>query len=128
MRKAAFVLFVLAFALPLMAGDPFNTAPAPKPHKFWDKTNIVLQTFNAAAQAADLITTEQDLQNPHLREANPVLQSAAARYGFKFAAVGLSLTASYAAYRTGHYRLARAIPIVLGAPSAVAAAHNATLR
>ena len=78
--------------------------------------------------AADIITTQQALQVPGTREANPLGQSGGARYALKFAGFGAGIGISYALHRTGHYKAARIVPMIIGVPFLAAALHNASIR
>ena len=92
--------------------------------QFFNKAEIVTLSFSAGLMAADIITTNQALHRPGAYEANPLGQSAASRYALKVAGCGAGLGISYAMYRTGHYKAARVVPLILGVPSGIAAIHN----
>ena len=77
--------------------------------------------------AADLITTHQALKVPGAREANPLAQSEGARFALKFAGLGAGMGISYALRRSGHYKAAQFVPILIGIPSFAAAIHNSRI-
>jgi hypothetical protein len=84
-------------------------------------------SIGAAMMAADIVTTNRDLQMSGTRELNPLAQSPASRYALKFAAFGAGMGMSYMMHKTGHHKMERIIPLILGIPSAAAAAHNAEI-
>jgi hypothetical protein len=99
-------------------------SPAPV-HRFLDAKNIALQSLNALIMAADLASTRRALQVPGTRELNPLSRSEGAQISLKVAGVGAGLGIAYMMHRTGHHKAERIVPLILGVPSAVAAAHNA---
>ncbi len=127
-KKAFVLLFVLglwparasaaAGANPMMVEQP---APA---HRFLDARNIALQSINAIMLGADVVSTKRALQAPGAREANPLAQSQAALLTLKFAGVGAGWGIAYAMHKSGHHRAERLIPLIFGAPSAIASIHN----
>ena len=130
-RKRAFaLLFALIVtslgSTALAAGPPAVIQPPPiQAPKFFTKSRIISLSIGAAMMTADIFTTRQALKTPGAYEANPIGQSAAARYGLKFAGMGAGIGISYALHRTGHYKAARFVPLIIGIPSAAAAIHNA---
>ncbi len=114
-------------APPGMAAPALLQRPAPV-HKFFDGPKILLLGISAAMMAADIATTRQALQVPRSREANPLAQSSGALYALKFAGFGAGLGISYMMHRTGHYKAERIVPLIVGVPSANAAAHNVRIR
>ena len=98
--------------------------PAPV-HKFLDGPNVLVFGISAGMMAADLATTKQALQVPGSREMNPLAKSPASLSALKFAAFGAGLGVSYMMHKTGHHKAERIVPLILGVPSVMAAAHNA---
>lgn len=126
-RKFAFALiFALSFSTSIAraAGSPVIVQSPAQPSKFFTRTRIFTLSVGAAMMAADIITTHQALQVPGAREANPLGQSEGARYALKFAGFGAGVGISYALHRTGHYKAARWVPMIIGIPSFAAAIHN----
>ncbi|MFZ0964590.1 MAG: hypothetical protein WAO35_27340 [Terriglobia bacterium] len=111
-------------ALPVVAAPTVARRPA-SVHKFINGPNVLMLGVSAAMMAADLATTKQALQVPGTRELNPLAQSPASSYALKFAGFGAGLAASYMMHRAGHYKAERTILMLIGGPSAIAAAHNA---
>ncbi len=126
-----FALIVTLFASNALAAGPaamLQPPPATQRPKFFTNQRIIMLSVGAAMMAADMITTERALQTPGAREANPLGQSEGARFALKFAGFGAGLGISYALHRTGHYKAARIVPMIIGVPSFAAAIHNATIR
>ena len=110
------------------AADPMVvTQPAPV-HHFWDTANVGLQAIGAALLAADVATTQRALQVPGTHEMNPLAQSQGALMALKVAGFGAGIGLSYMLHRSGHHKIERIIPLIMGIPSGVSAAHNATIR
>lgn len=128
--RRSFVL-VLAMGICLtpssaMAGPNPMLVESPVPaHRFFDAKNIGLQSINVLIMAADIASTKQALQVPGTHEMNPVSGSQGGMLALKFAGVGAGLGIAYMMHRSGHHKAERVIPLILGAPSALAAAHNA---
>jgi hypothetical protein len=100
----------------------------PPVHHFFDAKNVTLQLLNVSMLAADVISTRRALQVPGAREANPLAQSQVALLTLKFAGVGAGWGLAYAMHKSGHHKAERFIPVLFGAPSAVAALHNKGIR
>ena len=117
---------LILYAPAVKAADPaVIQAPVFKPHRFLDKQNITIFTIDAVAMAADLVTTRRALEVPGAHEANPLMQSPSGAIAIKFGALGAGVGITYMLHKSGHHRAERLVPIILGVPSAVAAAHNA---
>ena len=96
------------------ASAPGNTlllTASRRQHRFFDKANLVLHGWNAAAESYDAITTRRTGQPIH--ELNPFgalfvnhgwSGQAVFSYGF---GVGGHLLTSYLLHRTGHHKLER---------------------
>ena len=113
-------------SLAAAAGDkPKPVQRAAPVHKFLDAKNIGLQCANVLVMAADQASSRRALQVPGTSELNPLARSQGALLGLKVAGMGAGLGMAYVMHRTGHHKLERIVPVVFGAPSAVAAVHNA---
>ena len=98
-------------------------------HRFWDKTNIILHSANAAAQTADAISTQRFLRLGY-EEKNPLARplvtngwkgQVVVNYGF---GVGGTLLGSYIAHWKGWHNLERLIPVLVAVPVGALAWHN----
>ncbi len=120
---------VLAFCLipsALIGADPAVIQPPPaRPHHFFDAQNIGAFSLNAIMMAADLATTHRALEVPGAREANPLMRSQSGAIAMKAATMGAGIGIAYMLHKSGHHRAERLLPIFMGAPSGIAAAHNA---
>ena len=120
MRALVLALLLLSSAAVLRAEEG---------RRFWDRTNLRLHLINVAAQSIDAYSTQRSL-GKGTRESNPLARplvnhgwkgQVAASYGF---GVGGTLVASYLFHRFGHHRLERITPVIVAAPTAVAAGVN----
>lgn len=88
------------------------SAPLPA-HHFFDKTNLVLNGWNVAAESYDAITTRRGLNGQPIHELNPlgalfVNHGWGGQAAFSFGlGVGGPLLTSYLLHRTGHHKLER---------------------
>jgi len=105
--------------------NPMLVESPPPVHRFLDAKNLGLQSLNALLMAADLASTRHALQVPGTREMNPLSRSQGAMIALKVAGAGAGLGIAYLMHRSGHHKAERVIPLILGVPSALAAAHNA---
>jgi hypothetical protein len=114
----------------LMAGaDPAVIQPPAVPaHHFLDARNIGVISLNSIIMAADIATTRRALQAPGAYEANPLMRNQEAAIALKAASVGAGVGVAYMLHKSGHHKAERYIPMFLGVPSAIAAAHNASIR
>jgi hypothetical protein len=128
-QKASILVVVIGLLLSpsaVMAGaDPAVIQSPPPVHRFLDGQNVALHTLNAIIMAADIATTRRALQVPGASEANPLMKSQGAMISLKVASVGAGLGIAYMLHKSGHHKAERLVPLFLGVPSAVAAAHNA---
>ena len=114
MKKLLFLLFVVAFPLNLFAQEN------PQPHRFWDKTNLILHGSNAFVQAIDASVTQHDLQAggvEHNPLARPFVERGWGRqaaYSFGIG-VGATLALSYFAHKKDWHKLERLIPLSVAA-------------
>ena len=101
---------------PLLRGVLQQTAPLDKQHVFFDKGNLVLHSWNLAAETFDAVTTRRAQHGRPINELNPFAAvfvnrgwggQIAFSYGF---GVGGPLLTSYLLHRTGHHKLERWVP------------------
>src|SRR5690348_5545348 len=99
-------------------------------HRFLDKTNLVLHSWNVAAETYDAITTRRQIQGGRINELNPFGAlfvnhgwggQLAFSYGF---GVGGPLLTSYMLHRTGHHKLERWVPVLNATGSTFAGSWN----
>lgn len=125
-RLLAFILVILAAALPALAQIPdapsSTPRPAqgqantrsPEPHRFWDKTNVLLFAGVAGARALDGASTMY-MRNRGVDEwllTNEVVDNHVA-FGFiEAAGVAASVGLSYLFHRTGHHKIERVVSII----------------
>jgi len=128
-RRAFILLLMMGFCLipssALAGANPMVVENPPPVHRFLDAKNFGFQSLNALIMAADLASTQRALQVPGTREMNPLSRSQGAMIALKVAGAGAGLGIAYMMHRTGHHKAERVIPLILGVPSALAAAHNA---
>ena len=103
----------------VMQSPPVNT------HRFLDARNIGVFSVSAIIMAADLRTTRNALKVPGTYEANPLMRNQGAAIAMKTATVGASVGIAYLLHKSGHHKAERYVPLFMGVPSAIAAAHNA---
>ena len=149
LAKAAMVLLAIAaLSSSAVAADPASasasetiepgiyaaspTLPeAPKPHRFWDKTNTMLFAGVVAVNTADFVVTRQNLQSGG-QELNPVTRVFAgnsATLALNFAGETVAtMGIAYMFHRTGHYRLERMTSLVAISYSAPAVIYSGTHR
>ena len=129
LTKRAFIwLLVVAlnvtFALGATGVSPIQVEPSNPPHHFFDAKNVCLQSMSILGMAADVASTHRALEVPGTRELNPLTRSQGDLIALKLVGLGAGLGIAYMMHRSGHHKVERAIPLVLGVPSALAAAHN----
>jgi hypothetical protein len=131
--------FVLAFLLlpavclgqqaPVLAA-PLLGVPARESHRFFDRKNVALHAWNAAAETYDAITTRRGLNGRPVNELNPFGQlfvnrgwggQAVFSYGF---GVGGPVLTSYLLHRTGHHKLERWVTALNASGSTFAGTWN----
>jgi len=138
MRTICFLLCLLMGAvccaqqMPLarpVSNKMLVSAPGPE-HHFFDKTNLALHGWNAAAETYDAITTRRSLGGRPIHELNPFgalfvnhgwYGQAVFSYGF---GVGGPLLTSYLLHRTGHHKLERWVISLNAAGSTIAGSWN----
>ena len=91
------------------------------PSHFWTRQQIVAQSMNAAARAADVAQTCYHLRNGW-REAWEPSQSCTGVAMWTFSGVPASIGTSYLLHRRGHERMARWTPYLFTAGSVAAIA------
>ncbi len=127
-RAFNLALVIGLFLVPtaLMGADPAVIQPPPRTaHHFLDAQNIGLLSLNALMMAADLATTRRALQVPGTYEANPLMKSQGTAIALKAGTIGMGVGIAYMLHKSGHHKAERIIPLFMGVPSAIAAAHNA---
>jgi hypothetical protein len=127
--RALFLAIALGLCLipsTLRGADPaVIQSPPTTLHHFMDAQNIGAFSLNAIMMAADLATTRRALQVPGTHEENPLMRSQGVAIVMKVGVVGAGIGIAYMLHKTGHHRAERLLPIFMGMPSAIAAAHNA---
>lgn len=138
MRKICFLLCILTgtacSAQQMQQASPVSNsllASAVHPeHRFFDKTNLALHSWNLAAETYDAITTRRALGGRPIHELNPFGAlfvnrgwggQAAFSYGF---GVGGPLLTSYLLHRTGHHKLERWVVAINALGSTTAGSWN----
>jgi hypothetical protein len=83
--------------------------PAPLPHHFWDRTNILLFSVVAASRALDYASTKNMLARGRQEILIPddIVYSSAGFPSLEAAATATSVGFSYLLHRTGHHKLER---------------------
>lgn len=140
--------FVLMFAVLAMCGTPAAAAqknhpdprtsfqkatPAPHvaegPHRFFDRTNVVLFTEVAAVRALDFTSTERfrKLGDNEVLLTNSIVDNKPLFAGIEIAGTALSIGVSYWLHRTGHHKLERWVSAVHIGVGAVGDIHNYSL-
>ena len=115
-------------------GAPVSSAllgSAPRlEHRFFDKRNLALHGWNAAAETYDAITTRRSLGGRPIHELNPFGAlfvnhgwggQVVFSYGF---GVGGPLLTSYVLHRTGHHKLERWVTALNAIGSTAAGSWN----
>jgi len=136
MRTVGSAAFVLALVLSSFAQESKTLAQEPTPdlreaqHRFMDKTNLMLHSWNVAAETYDAVTTRRQLRGGRINELNPFGAlfvnhgwggQLAFSYGF---GVGGPLLTSYMLHRTGHHKLERWVPVLNASGSTFAGSWN----
>ena len=138
MQKFSVFFILLAAAVCVAQHQPavssvFDSSlvSAPRPqHRFLDKPNLLLHSWNAAAETYDAITTRRALNGRPVHELNPFgalfvnhgwAGQAIFSYGF---GVGGPLLTSYLLHRTGHHKLERWVTAVNACGSTTAGSWN----
>lgn len=99
-------------------------------HRFFDKTNLALHSWNFAAETYDAITTRRDTNGAGIHELNPFGAlfvnhgwggQTLFSYGF---GVGGPLLTSYLLHRTGHHKMERWVTAINALGSTTAGSWN----
>src|SRR5690242_12732012 len=111
-----FMLITVSVGSTTMAAVKSALIQSPPVHgtKFFTKKKIVTLSIGAAMMTADILTTRQALKVPGAREANPLGQSAGSRYALKVGGMAAGIGISYGLHRSGHYKAARWVPLIIG--------------
>ena len=123
-----FILIAVSISSTALAAALVQPRKVHATNKFFTKKRIVALSIGAAMMTADVLSTQRALKVPGAREANPLGQSAGGRYALKLGGMAAGIGISYALHRSGHYKAARLVPIIIGIPSAAAAIHNSRIR
>lgn len=104
--------------------------PAPLPHHFWDRTNILLFSAVAASRALDYASTKNMLARGRQEILIPddIVYSSAGFPSLEVAATATSIGFSYVLHRTGHHKLERWLSIGHIGVTDFGAARNYSLR
>ena len=138
MRSICVLLYLLAGAVCLAQQAPPSPPLSnellgrarPAEHRYFDKTNLALHGWNAAAETYDAITTRRGLGGAPIHELNPFgalfvnhgwAGQAVFSYGF---GVGGPLLTSYLLHRTGHHKLERWVTAINALGSTTAGSWN----
>lgn len=85
-----------------------------RPHRFFDKTNMMLFTGVAAVRALDFTSTQHFRSYGHneVLLTNSIVDNKPLFASIEVAGTALSIAAAYIFYRTGHYKLERWVSII----------------
>jgi len=120
------ILTACVFPASLLAADPaVIQRPPVQKHRFFDARNVGVMSISAIIMAADISTTRSALKVPGTHEANPLMRNQGAAIAMKTATVGAGIGIAYMLHKSGHHKAERLVPLFMGVPSAIAAAHNA---
>jgi hypothetical protein len=99
--------------LPAIARRPPAAGSAALPHRFWDRTNVLLFSGVAAARTLDYFSTKNMLRRGREEILIPddVVYSSAGFPSLEAAAAATSVGLSYVLHRTGHHTLERWLSI-----------------
>ncbi len=144
-RAAGIVLALVMAAAParLLAGQrrnqaqsqakpPVETQPrqlVESPHRFFDKTNLMLFAGVAAVRALDFTSTQHFRHNGHneVLLTNSIVDNKPLFAGIEVAGTALSIGVAYWLHRTGHHKLERWVSVVHIGVGAFGDIHNYTL-
>ncbi len=103
--------------------------PKLKPHRFFDRTNLMLFAGVAAVRTLDFTSTQHFRHNGHneVMLTNSIVDNKPLFAGIEVAGTALSIGVAYLLYRTGHYKLERWVSIIHIAVGATGDIHNYTL-
>lgn len=106
-----------------------QTSQPPRPHRFFDKTNLMLFAGVAAVRALDFTSTEhfRRLGNNEVLLNNSIVDNKPLFAGIEVAGTALSIGAAYWLHRTGHYKLERWVSIIHIGVGLVGDIHNYSL-
>jgi len=111
-----------------------QTSAPVTPHRFFDKTNLILTVVESGALLADGITTQRALRRyPDSTYEGDPLARPFVSHGWPGQVAGGALVLSadlgirYLLHRANHHRVERWIPVILTSSSVVGAIHNAWL-
>jgi len=110
--------------LPTHASQPLRS-----PHRFFDKTNLMLFAGVAAVRALDYTSTRhfRSLGHNEVLLSNNIVDNKPLFAGIEVAGAALSIGLSYWLHRTGHHKLERWVSIVHIGAGAFGDIHNYSL-
>ena len=107
-------------------GQPSTEEP---PHRFWDKTNLMLFAGVAAVRTLDFTSTQHFRSRGHneVLLSNDIVDNKPLFAGIEVAGAALSIGLSYWLHRTGHHKLERWVSVVHIGAAGFGDIHNYTL-
>jgi hypothetical protein len=117
-------------ALPSSPGAVRSPEPAVPPHRFWDRTNILLFSGVAVFRGLDYASTRnfQARGRTEILLASDVVNNSAAFAGLEAAGAATSVGLSYWLHRTGHHSMERWLSIGHIAVTGFGVARNYSLK
>jgi hypothetical protein len=109
---------------------PESPTPVPPPHRFWDRTNILLFSGVAVFRGLDYASTRNFMARGREEILIPddVVNNSAGFAGLEAAATATSVGLSYWMHRTGHHKIERWISITHISVTAFGDARNYALK
>jgi hypothetical protein len=103
--------------------------PPEAPHRFFDRTNLMLFAGVAAVRTLDYTSTQhfRRLGNHEVLLTNSIVDNKPLFAGIEVAGTALSIGAAYWLHRTGHHKLERWVPVVHIGVGAFGDIHNYSL-
>ena len=94
--------------------QPANSSPEFQPHRFWDRTNILLFSGVAIFRGLDYASTRnfQARGRDEILLPDDVVDNSAGFAALEAAGTAASVGLSYAMHRTGHHKLERWVSVV----------------
>lgn len=127
------LLLALACLLPKASAQqdlPESPTPVAPPHRFWDRTNILLFSGVAVFRGLDYASTRNFMARGREEILIPddVVNNSAGFAGLEAAATATSVGLSYWMHRTGHHKIERWISITHISVTAFGDARNYALK
>ncbi len=103
--------------------------PKQKPHRFFDRTNLMLFAGVAAVRTLDFTSTQHFRHNGNneVMLTNSIVDNKPLFAGIEVAGTALSIGAAYWLHRTGHHKLERWVSIIHIGVGATGDIHNYSL-